>query len=68
MRETKVTVSSRLTPRTRRLAELAAELRGVTLSRFAAEAIEEAARRELIGNSVDSPHQESAKAPQMEQP
>ena len=47
VRETKVTVSARLTPRTRRLAETAAELRGLTLSRFLAEVIEEAARREL---------------------
>ena len=45
--ENKVSLSTRVSPRTRRLAETAAELRGVTLSRFAAEVIEEAARREL---------------------
>lgn len=65
---TKVVCSARISPRTRYLAEAAAELLGLTLSHFAANAIEEAARRELMGNSVDSPHQESAKAPQMEQP
>ena len=64
----KITLSARVHPRARRLAEAAAELQGLTLSCFAANAIEEAARRELMGNSVDSPHQESAKAPQMEQP
>ena len=43
-----VTVSARVSPRTRRVAEAAAEIRGLTLSQFAAEAIAEAARRELV--------------------
>ncbi len=43
------TVTSRVTPRTRRLAEVAAELRGSTLSAFVAHAVRDAAQRELAG-------------------
>ncbi len=47
------TVTSRVTPRTRRLAEAAAELRGSTLSAFVAEAVRDAARRELMPDSTE---------------
>jgi uncharacterized protein (DUF1778 family) len=42
-----VTISTRVSVRTRRLAEAAAELQGATLSQFAAAAIEHAARQQL---------------------
>ena len=48
------TISARVAPRTRRLAELAAEQRGVTLSAFTAEAIERTARKILLGPSQQS--------------
>jgi len=41
------TITARLSDRARKLAEAAAQLRRVTLSHFAADAIEEEARREL---------------------
>ncbi len=44
----KLTVSARVSPRVRQLAMAAARLRGITLSHFAALAIEQAARRELV--------------------
>lgn len=47
-RQIMVTVSARVSPRTRRLAETAAELKGMTLSHFVANAIEEATRSELL--------------------
>jgi uncharacterized protein (DUF1778 family) len=49
--EQTVTVSARVNPRTRRLAETAAELQGVTLSRFVALAVQEFARQELATDS-----------------
>ena len=42
------TISMRVSLRVRRMAEVAAQGRGVTLSRFAAEAIEREARREFL--------------------
>ena len=42
------TISARVNVRTRRLAEVAADLRGLSLSAFSAQAIEEAARRVLL--------------------
>ena len=65
--EAKVVLSARLSTRSKQLAKAAAELRGVTLSRFVAEAVEEAARSELVGeesptrrgNSDTSPPHES---------
>lgn len=47
------TVSGRVSPRTRRLAETAAELRGSTLSAFVAQAVEHAALRELRGTATE---------------
>lgn len=44
-----MTVTARVSPRERRLAELAAEEAGATLSAFAAEAVSERARRLLLG-------------------
>lgn len=43
-----LTVTARVTPRVRRLVKAAAEEEGATLSRFAAEALEERARRRLL--------------------
>ncbi len=57
--ESKITLSARVHPRARSLAEAAADLQGLTLSRFAANAIEEAARREL----VDQPRAEGPRTP-----
>ena len=48
-----ITVSARLSPRTRRLAETAAELQDSTLSAFVAQAIEHAALRELRGTATE---------------
>ncbi len=60
MAESKITLSARVHPRARRLAEAAAELQGLTLSRFAANAIEEAARRELVEEpGTDGPRMRS---------
>ena len=47
----KAVISTRVSTRTRQLAAVAAHVRGVTLSRFVAEAVEEAARRELMGDA-----------------
>ncbi len=44
----KLTVTARVSPRVRQLAMAAARLRGITLSHFAALAIEQGARRELV--------------------
>ena len=49
----RLVVSARVNPRTRRLAEVAAEIRGLSLSRFAAEAIEDAVHRQLTGDSTE---------------
>ena len=49
------TISARVDVHTRRLAEAAAELRGVTLSAFAAEAIEEEAKRMLLERRPPNP-------------
>ncbi len=55
MRAEKIaTISARVTPRIRKLAEAAADLRRTTLSTFAANAIEDSAQRELMGDSTES--------------
>ncbi len=48
------TLTARLSQRARTLAVTAAHMRGTTLSRFAAIAIEDAAQRELMGDSTES--------------
>lgn len=48
------TLTARLSQRVRTLAETAADLRGITLSRFAEIAIEDAVQRELMGDSKES--------------
>ena len=48
-----ITVSARMSPRTRRLAETAAGLRGSTLSAFIAQAVEHTARRELMRDPTE---------------
>ena len=48
-----VTVSARVPPRTLQLAKAAADLCGATLSSFVAQAIAEAARRELNSDPGD---------------
>ena len=58
-KEVKLTVSARVSPRVRQLSMAAARLRGITLSHFAALAMEEAARRELVGDSAVDEHQSS---------
>jgi uncharacterized protein (DUF1778 family) len=45
-----VTISARVTPRVRTLAEAVAQLSGTTLSAFVAAAVEEVARRELAND------------------
>ena len=50
--EVKLTVSARVSPRVRQLSMAAARLGGMTLSGFVALAMEEAARRELVGDST----------------
>ncbi len=50
---TKTTLSARLDPNTRELAQAAAMLQGITLSRFAARAIEQAARREILEGGAE---------------
>ena len=47
------TLTARLSHRARTLAETAAHMRGTTLSRFAAIAIEDAALRELRGAATE---------------
>ena len=47
------TLTARLSLRVRTLAETAAHVRGTTLSRFAAIAIEDAAQRELMGDPTE---------------
>lgn len=50
MRRKTTTVTARVTPRVRRLAEAAAQEEGATLSRFTADALEERACRRLLGD------------------
>ncbi len=53
---TKVTLSARVHPNTLKLAKAASTLQGVTISRFAAKAIEEAARREILEGGAEEDH------------
>ena len=58
------TLTARLSLRVRTLAETAAHVRGTTLSRFAAIAIEDAALREMSGAATE-PEPGTAVAPQL---
>ncbi len=59
MREqVKVTVSARVSPRTRRLGETAAELSGLTLSRFVEVAVSRAAHSELLAEASNERQQQ----------
>lgn len=46
------TISARVTPRVRRLVEVAAEAQGTTVSRFVADTVEENALRRLSGEQT----------------
>lgn len=46
------TISARVTPRVRRLVEVAAEAKGITLSRFVADTVEEKAVRSIAGTDT----------------
>ena len=59
----RVTISARVSPRIRQLAKTAAWIQGVTLSRFAAEAVKDAAQRELMSDSTE-PSKRTTLAPQ----
>lgn len=55
---TKVTLSARVHPNALKLAKAASTLQGVTISRFAAKAIEQAARKEILkGSTWEEEHQ-----------
>ncbi len=58
------TLTARLSLRVRTLAETAAHVRGTTLSRFAAIAIEDAALREMSGAATE-PEPGTAVTPQL---
>ncbi len=56
------TISGRVSLRVRRMAEVAAQGRGVTLSRFVADAVEHEARREFLADT-EQPGERTAAQP-----